>query len=546
MLKRETRRAAASPSGRPQDVEALERIIAALDGDVPTVADAHRRIVAVLVDSLGLSYAAAWLPGEDGDFVLRVAEGGGADAMAARWPAGAVMAAGTGYGGEAIRRRTPVLVDDGTPTAGCLRWAAAQAAGAHQGCFLPVVEDGRVTALLECYGPGSLPFFGGRVATWEALGRLAGSARRSALATTALRESLDDRNAVTTVVARVGKAHDEAAALRIALDTVREAFGWAYGSFWALDPVENVLKFAVESGSAGEEFRRVTLAASFAEGVGLSGRAWRSRDLVFVRNLAEVTDCVRAPAAQRAGVRSGVCFPITAGGQVVGTMDFFVTETIDLSESRASSLRNVQQLVSQRLDILRRAQADESNSRALLETVSRLREAADDAGRVADSAVGRASSMTTEVQALASASAAVGDVIRIISTIADQTNLLALNATIEAARAGESGKGFAVVANEVKELARETAAATDKVSEQVAAIQAGTESVSSGIHATSEVIGELDAVQARIGDILEEQIRMARAFEATSGSSASRGAAGLRPPRAAGRPAAGGSVRSVR
>jgi methyl-accepting chemotaxis protein len=314
-------------------------------------------------------------------------------------------------------------------------------------------------------------------------------------------------------VAKVGEARDEQTALRIALETVRTAFGWAYGSFWALDKADNVLRFTVESGSAGDEFREVTLRASFAEGVGLSGRAWRARDLVFVRDLAEVTDCVRAPAAQRAGVRSGVCFPVMADGEVVGTMDFFVTETIELSESRASALRNVQQLVSQRLDILRRAAADAANASALLETVGRLREAADDAGRVAESAVGQASSMTAEVEALGSASAAVGDVIRIISAIADQTNLLALNATIEAARAGELGRGFAVVASEVKDLARETAAATKRVSDQIAGIQASSESVATGIHATSEVIGQLDAVQARIGEALEEQVQMARAFE---------------------------------
>jgi methyl-accepting chemotaxis protein len=97
--------------------------------------------------------------------------------------------------------------------------------------------------------------------------------------------------------------------------------------------------------------------------------------------------------------------------------------------------------------------------------------------------------------------------------IADQTNLLALNATIEAARAGELGKGFAVVASEVKDLARETANATQRVSDQIAGIQANSRSVTSGIHATSEIIGQLDAVQARIGNVLEEQARMASAFE---------------------------------
>jgi GAF domain-containing protein len=338
--------------------------------------------------------------------------------------------------------------------------------------------------------------------------------RGAALATAAVRETVDDRAAVTAVVTRVGAAIDETSALRMALETVRTAFGWAYGSFWALDPAERVLRFQTESGSAGEEFRRVTLAASFAEGVGLSGRAWKARDLVFVRDLAEVPDCVRAPAAQRAGVRSGVCFPVVVDGQVIGTMDFFATGTIDLSESRADALRNVQRLLSQRLDALRRAEADAQRSRELLDSVDRLREAAAAAGEVAESAVAQASSMTTEVATLTEASTSIGEVIRIISGIADQTNLLALNATIEAARAGELGRGFAVVASEVKDLARETAAATQQVSDQIAGIQASSEQVTAGIHATSEVIGRLDAVQARIGDVLEEQVRMARSIQA--------------------------------
>ncbi|MGK5111199.1 methyl-accepting chemotaxis protein [Geodermatophilus sp. CPCC 205506] len=458
-----------------------------------------------------MTYGAVWLPTGDGRFRLQAQMGDLSRAMSARWPADGMMT--DGFGGQAVREKRAVLCDSASDAGRCLRWATAAAAGAQQGCFLPVVEDGRVVAVQEYYTRGSLPFFGGRAEKWKAISRVAAHARRQALSAALLKETLDDREAVTVVVSKVGEARDEASALRTALETVRTAFGWAYGSFWALDDDAQVLRFAVESGSAGEEFRKVTLSASFAEGVGLSGRAWRARDLVFVRDLAEVTDCVRAPAAQRAGVRSGVCFPVTAEGRVIGTMDFFTTETIELSESRASALRNVQQLLSQRLDILRRAEADAANSRALLETVARLRDAAADAGRVAESAVGKASSMTAEVEALGRASASVSDVIRIISSIADQTNLLALNATIEAARAGELGRGFAVVAGEVKDLARETASATQRVATQITGIQSSTSSVSAGIHATSEVIGQLDAVQTRIGEVLEEQERMAKAFE---------------------------------
>ncbi len=502
------------PVQMPRDVEAVEAVIDQLDRGTTSDAQGHLVIAETLVRELELGYCAVWLPRADGAFHLHGQFGPMAGGVAAG-PGGQVtrMTSADGYGGEAIRSKKAVVLDRDSDARSCLRWTGALAAGAARGCVLPLVEDGRVTGLYEYFTAGELPFFGPRKAKWDSLGRLLSHARRAAVQRGQLQETLDDRVAVTTVVAGVGAADSQQTALRTALDTVREAFGWAYGSYWALDETAGVLRFQQESGSAGEEFRTVTLAASFAEGVGLSGRAWRARDLFFVSDIGEMTDCVRAPAAQRAGVKSGVCFPLQVGGKVIGTMDFFVTETIELSESRASALRNVQQLVSQRLDVLRRGEESAANARELLDTVARLREAAGDAGRVAESAVVQASTMTGEVEALDEASAAVGEVIRIISGIADQTNLLALNATIEAARAGELGKGFAVVASEVKDLARETAKATKRVSDQIAGIQASSKAVASGIHTTGEIIGQLDAVQARMSEVLEEQARMATAFE---------------------------------
>ncbi|WP_278247126.1 methyl-accepting chemotaxis protein [Klenkia soli] len=493
----------------PRDVEAVEAVITALDRGIADDLEAHRVMTGTLVSELGLDYGAVWLPAGGGSF--RLAGEWGSLVPALQATRVETLTQSSGLGGRALSTREAVICDSAAGAAACTRWTAATAAGATSGAQLPVVEDGVVVAVKEFYKRGDLPVF--RQAKWHSLERLLNNARKAAVSKAALQETLEDRQAVTTVVGQIADATTEERALRVALDTVRTAFGWAYGSFWGLDERDHLLRFAQESGSAGEEFRQVTLAASFAEGVGLSGRAWRKRDLVFVSDIGEMTDCVRAPAAQRAGVKSGVCFPLVVGGRVIGTMDFFVTETIELSESRAAALRNVQQLVSQRLDVLRRSEEAARNARDLLETIARLRQASGDAGLVAEQAVGQATTMTREVEELGQASAAVDEVIRIISGIADQTNLLALNATIEAARAGELGKGFAVVASEVKDLARETAAATKKVSDQIAGIQASSRTVADGIHSTAETIGKLDVVQTRIAEVLEEQARVASAFE---------------------------------
>ncbi|MFC4064477.1 GAF domain-containing protein [Actinoplanes subglobosus] len=488
----------------PRDVEALEQLVLALD--TATDEDSAWRItVENMVRFHKMGYGAVWVP--DGlNRLRRLHECGPLQPQLAGVTEPELVT-------KALQSRAAVFDEDPERATGCRRWQAAAKAGMVAAMMLPVIKGNEVLAVLEYYSPNPIYADPARKEKLAAVARVAEQAWSAAVAAAELRQVATDREAVTTVVTRVGAASDSATTIRAALDAVRTAFGWAYGSFWEIDGDTNVLKFHLESGSAGDEFRRVTLAAEFAEGVGLSGRAWRARDLVFVKDLAEVTDCVRAPAAQRAGVRSGVCFPIMSGDRVVGTMDFFTTEYIDLSDSRAAALRNVQQLVSQRLDVVRGTERAAANARDLLDTVQRLRSASDDATTVAEQAVTRASAMTAEVAALGQASAAIGDVIKIISSIAEQTNLLALNATIEAARAGESGKGFAVVAGEVKELARETAEATQKVADQIAGIQSSAETVANGIHTTSETIGKMDAVQARMNDVLAEQAEMARALQ---------------------------------
>ncbi|WP_426506673.1 methyl-accepting chemotaxis protein [Dactylosporangium sp. McL0621] len=132
------------------------------------------------------------------------------------------------------------------------------------------------------------------------------------------------------------------------------------------------------------------------------------------------------------------------------------------------------------------------------------RNAADAAG-VASGAVREATVANEKVERLAVSSTEIGNVLQLITSIAEQTNLLALNATIEAARAGESGKGFAVVASEVKDLAQETAKATEDIRRRVTAIQADTGVAAEAIRRMGDVVEEINQYQATIASAVEEQ-----------------------------------------
>ena len=138
-------------------------------------------------------------------------------------------------------------------------------------------------------------------------------------------------------------------------------------------------------------------------------------------------------------------------------------------------------------------------------SVQEIAQSTSEAARVASEAVALASSTNADITRLGESSQEIGNVVKVITAIAEQTNLLALNATIEAARAGESGKGFAVVANEVKELANETAKATEDISRRIAEIQTDTARSVDSIQKISEIISRISDYQNSIAGAVEEQ-----------------------------------------
>jgi methyl-accepting chemotaxis protein len=127
------------------------------------------------------------------------------------------------------------------------------------------------------------------------------------------------------------------------------------------------------------------------------------------------------------------------------------------------------------------------------------------AAEVASKAVEVATETGETVAKLGESSTEIGQIVKVITSIAEQTNLLALNATIEAARAGEVGKGFAVVANEVKELAKATARATEDISQKIETIQTDTGSVVGAIDNINEIINQISSIQTTIASAVEEQ-----------------------------------------
>ncbi|GAB1693700.1 hypothetical protein KRM28CT15_55030 [Krasilnikovia sp. M28-CT-15] len=199
-------------------------------------------------------------------------------------------------------------------------------------------------------------------------------------------------------------------------------------------------------------------------------------------------------------------------GQLSGHADSLAVASDDLSQVSEQIASSADETSAQAREVTRAAAQVSANVDTVAigsdEMGASIREIAQNAGEaaaVAAEAVSVAQATNETVGKLGTSSAEVGNVVKLITAIAEQTNLLALNATIEAARAGEAGKGFAVVASEVKDLAQETAKATEDISQRVEAIQADTASAVKAIEQIAGIIDRISEYQTLIAAAVEEQ-----------------------------------------
>ena len=220
-----------------------------------------------------------------------------------------------------------------------------------------------------------------------------------------------------------------------------------------------------------------------------------------VKYATDITPTVESRQRLETGVREmlSVVEQLVGSSAQLSDVSQEMGATAEESSAQANVVAAAAEQVSANVSTV--ASATEEMTASIREIAANSTNAASVAGR----AVEVAQDTNATAAKLGESSAEIGQIVKVITSIAQQTNLLALNATIEAARAGEVGKGFAVVANEVKELAKATARATEDISQKIETIQTDTGSVVSAIDDISEIIGQISDIQSTIASAVEEQ-----------------------------------------
>ncbi|MEU7904895.1 methyl-accepting chemotaxis protein [Actinoplanes sp. NPDC049118] len=303
----------------------------------------------------------------------------------------------------------------------------------------------------------------------------------------------------------------------------------------ALRPVEDAIaaesqQARLDAGAVQRSARNLTIAASVLAAVLLLGSA-----VLLARHIGRrLADCLQVANAIAAKDLS--VHPRATGSDEITELtiamgratDNVRSAVLDLDEAAATLSSASEELHATSMSLTDGAQATVARTDTLATAAGTVHEVVDSAaagiGRISSS-IDEIAARTTDARRITAdaaaaaatsgrlaeqldiSSAEIGDVVKLINSIAEQTNLLALNATIEAARAGDYGKGFAVVAGEVKDLARETAAATDDISRRIEAIQRDSQAMRQATAEVTRIVGAINGTQDVIGVAVDDQGR---------------------------------------
>ena len=285
-----------------------------------------------------------------------------------------------------------------------------------------------------------------------------------------------------------------------------------YREFWA-----KLSRGEYQSGEykrVGKGGKEVWIQASYNPILDLNGKPFKvvkyATDVTAQANTREALKSLLSTVSDNATALAGASEELSS-----------VSTTMSATAEETSVQANVVSAASE--EVSKNVQTVACGVDELNAAIKEIAKSASESAKVSQQAVNVANKTNGTIAKLGESSCEIGKVVKVITSIAEQTNLLALNATIEAARAGEAGKGFAVVANEVKELAKETAKATEDISQKIETIQNDTRGAVEAIRQIGDVINQINEISTSIACAVEEQTATANEMgrnvsEASKGS----------------------------